>query len=106
MKPLIGPLIVDGWTVPMARVVEGDENTTVGILLDGRMCWMIEIENFDHIAKLVAASIAIGLGLPCAPQEGMEDNESFMRQIASLHIGLRPCRAMQIGGKPELKVVK
>lgn len=108
---LLGPLIVNGYTVPFTEV-QGKEGE-YSIMLRRAMCWSVKEEDFEHIAELVANAVAVGLGLPCHPREAIVDDR-FQAQIDRLHVVLRPVRAMCVGeistepdeDKPRLELVK
>lgn len=101
---IIGPfekygLVVDGYSVPCAEAFEYDGGT-VTFILDGRLGWTVPAGVFEDVAALVATAYALGLGLPCAPNEAHEDGdhaESLVRQLERVPAMLRPSRVHQIG---------
>lgn len=107
---LFGPLIVNGYTVPLVTVMNCEEDADyVFLMLHNRMAYSVLRSEFWKTAELVAHAMAIGLGLPCHPR--VEDNgdhdEKLQPQIERLHVALRPTRAMMVGSdKPALHLVK
>ena len=97
-EPLLGVLVVDGYSVPLVSVRPGDNVTGpdyVFLTIDERMAWAVRKTDFEHVAELVANAMALGLGLPCHPKAGQVD-ESFQRQLENLHAALRPVKTTEL----------
>jgi hypothetical protein len=113
-----GRLIVNGWTVPMARLLDED-GEYLTILLDNRMGFQFPNDrNAGTICSMVAHAIALGLGLSHAPgprdgvgpgQEETTDSKRFTQELFRLHASLRPSMVFGIGAihhaEPGLKPV-
>lgn len=100
-------LCYNGWVVPMARLMKPDADGNIGILLDGRMCFMFrDDENAGTVVGMVATAIALGLGLSHAPGprdasplvgEPSEDAKRFEQEQLRIHAALRFSQACGIG---------
>src|SRR5690242_10656956 len=93
---IIGPfpeyrLVVRGYSVPFVDCRENDGGT-VTFIMDGRLAWTIPAGAFEDVAEIVATAYALGLGLPCAPDENYD-----VPDMTGIPAVMRPHRVREIG---------
>lgn len=96
---IVGPfndyrLVVDGWEVPFMQAIEVDGGR-INLVVDHRLGFSVSAAEFDQVARLVAHSIAVALGMASHP-EGDLSEEERQRRMGHLHQALRPRRLMEI----------
>lgn len=95
---IVGPfqhreLHVGGWSVPFITCCEVDGGK-VEFVVDRRLGFTVSAGDFEQVARLVANSIAVALGVSCFPGDFDEElSEEKQRDLLGhLHIALRPRR--------------
>lgn len=97
---LVGPfherrLVIDGWSVPLLEAVELDGGK-FHFRLDHRLGLDVDAKDFERVARFLADTVAVALGLPCHPEGKMSEKE--MREMWMLvpHPALAPVRTSEI----------
>lgn len=89
-------LLVDGWHVPFVEAKEMDGGKVM-FVVDGRFGFEVAAGEFEEVARLVAYTYAIAIGLGCFPEGDLSPEE---RQRLFAHATVPPTcwphRHMQI----------
>jgi hypothetical protein len=97
---LVGPfnerrLVIDGWSVPFLEAVE--DGGKVHFTLDHRLGLEVDAEHFERVARFLADTVAVALGLPSHPR-GEKDRAELHAMWALLpHPALAPRRTKELG---------
>lgn len=99
---LVGPfnerrLVVDGWSVPFLEAVELDGGK-FNFTLDHRLGLEVDAEHFDRVARFLADSIAVALGLPSHPSGDKSREETQAMWVLLPHPALSPKRTVGLAG--------
>jgi hypothetical protein len=97
---LVGPfnerrLVIDGWSVPFLEAVELDGGK-FHFTLDHRLGLEVDAEHFEQVARFLADTVAVALGLPSHPRgdKSLEETQAMWALLP--HPALAPRRTSEI----------
>lgn len=97
---IVGPfnerrLVVDGWEVPFLNAVETDGGR-IHFTLDHRLGFDCDAATFEPLARFLADTIAVALGLPCHPSGDLTLEETQRMWALCPHPALAPRRLKEL----------